>query len=121
MTISPWIIYFASMADTLNNFFIFLIGMAIVAALICLIMLIAVASDAALTSAEKKLQHKYFKKKLILSLLLTLIFSFLNGITPSTKTCYEMFIIPKIVNSKLIQNMPVYIQQYIEKEIKNGN
>lgn len=55
-------------------------------------------------------------KKIVLRFgILGLIFLIIGLFFPSTRIAREMYLIPPIVNSHVVQNIPVYLEKYLEK------
>lgn len=72
------------------------------------------------SKSQKIAKNKYFilKKYFLLSLLVCLTSGLIATFTPSTNAAIAMYIVPKLSDSKLMQNLPDYLQAYIQKEIK---
>lgn len=100
MTITPLFIYGINLLDGICNVFVII---SIGSFLIFLLTFEDVDGD--------------FSVKLILS---TIIFATLAFFIPSTSQIYEMYLIPKIANSQITQQIPVAIQKYINDYIKEN-
>jgi hypothetical protein len=123
--ITPFEIYLINLADTLNGLFG---GFAFITFILCVAIICARCNiDEPYDNGIKQLPYTdeeikriaRLKKRAIKMGFVFIVFSSLSFLTPSTKTCYQMLIIPKIVNSQLAQNMPTYLQQYIEKQLSD--
>jgi hypothetical protein len=44
----------------------------------------------------------------------------LGQFIPDKKTLAAMYVMPKMANSQLVQNIPSYVQTFIEKELNNN-
>lgn len=71
------------------------------------------------SKSQKIAKNKYFmfKKYFRLSLFVCLTSGLLGTFIPSTNAAIAMYIVPKLSDSKLMQNLPDYLQTYIQKEI----
>ena len=117
MTISPWLIYFANEADSVSDF---LRGWGLIFLLMSGVSLVAIFSTASEKDDLSKKIFKFATKILFILIPGGFLFCLASSLIPSTKTCYEMFIIPKVVNSQLVQKLPDYLTAYIEKELKGA-
>ncbi|TXG75807.1 hypothetical protein E6Q11_06600 [Candidatus Dojkabacteria bacterium] len=72
------------------------------------------------SNSQKIAKNKYFilKKYFRLSLFVCLTSGLLGTFIPSTNAAVAMYLVPKLSDSKLMQNLPDYLQTYIQKEIK---
>lgn len=64
---------------------------------------------------NKARTHKHYT---IVSMSVFVILMAIAILMPSTQTAREMYLIPKLANSKLAQQLPSYLEQYIQKVIK---
>lgn len=119
MMLSPGLIYFADLADSITNLFVFLA----VIFLVWLLFYLAIyaADDSHVNNCEDKKCVKCKKMRLEFKRLFScsILFFILTFFIPSTKTVYKMIIIPTVVNSNVIQKLPDELQQYIDKVISN--
>lgn len=60
-----------------------------------------------------------YDKRASLYLIMAIGIFLMASIIPSKRTCYEMYLIPKIVNSSLMQNIPSYIEHYTQTVLRN--
>jgi hypothetical protein len=109
MTISPWLIYFADLADTLDILF------AVITACSIIIILIIACNLDEVSKDDKKSGIMAIKILFSVFIFFGLFFIFL----PSSKTIYKMMIIPSAVNSNVVQKLPDELQQYIDKVLKD--
>lgn len=99
MEITPWTIYLWQLADTLDDFLsTFAIVMLVPAAAIILLSLMAQADGA----MEEKTANKARKLSFI-AVACGVCLAFAATIVPSSKTIAMMVIIPKIADSKVLQ------------------
>jgi hypothetical protein len=108
MTISPWLIYFADLADTIGNLFIVLTVITGIASAFFIICKLDREDDVLVRIAKWRR----------LTIPLFFIFLILSIFSPSTNTLYKMMIIPSVVNSNVVQKLPDELQQYIDKALK---
>lgn len=113
MTISPWLIYFADKADAVVFTFVTI-------ALIFMVIQIILISNVKKEDLDEAKKNNQRVKVSLKPFYIFIGFLILAALMPSTSTCYKMFIIPKIVNSKLVQKLPDYLTAYIEKELKGA-
>lgn len=109
MTISPWLIYFADLADTITVLFAVI---SIISIFVCL--LLACNLDE-IGKESKKSGIRAIKILLSVCIVFCIFFVF----TPSSKTIYKMMIIPTAVNSTVVQKLPDELQQYMDKVLKD--
>lgn len=130
--ITPSLIYLINLADGIQAFILYIFIASI--GLITVILWAAYQEHSELCDWDKKRypeeyernqKHLRTRNKLIKSSIITFSLSafliLLGGLLPTTKTCYEMLILPKIANAQLTQKLPIYLQEYIEKELKGDD
>lgn len=116
MTLSPWLIYFAGIANgvktllCITTFFMFVISF-----IIWLMYFLSLDEDIGSEKTCKSL--KPFRLAIPL---IALLIGFVEVFVPSSKTIYEIMIIPPVVNSTVVQKLPDELQQFIDKELKIG-
>lgn len=108
MTLSPCLIYFADICDTLNKIFVIILFPAIWIALGSFL-----SFQEEKDGNEKKTLHTVFCFSLGTFIFFLLAFIF----TPSTQTVYKMIAVPAIVNSPVVQKLPDELQLFIDKEL----
>jgi hypothetical protein len=111
--ITPFDIYLINELDGIRDFFVII-------ALVMFVTEVGVVCCICeeITNATKKITLKEFRG---FFWMIFCLFSFSilgHFLVPTTKTAYEMYIIPTAVNSKLAQQLPSYLEQYIKKIIK---
>lgn len=114
MTLSPWLIYFADLMNSLNAFFLIIGILSFVVIFIGVCFFIKICD----TPTETKEAWQYINKYLwVVSSIF--IFSLLSiTFLPSTVTFYKMLIIPTAINSQIVQKLPAELQQFIDKELQ---
>lgn len=111
MIISPWLIYFASIADNIHSAFA-TIGFfsAIGFAILTFIYFILAQDEEALIEVLSP-----YRWGLGIFAFLCIMIAVL---TPSSNSVYKIIIIPAVINSQVVQKLPDELQQFIEQELK---
>jgi len=115
-------VYLILLADSINNTLsiIFMLALTIVFLLLIGIFVLKMNIDTFSQKDERERSQatvakciKAIKISTIIGLITLIIVTF----TPDTKTLIAMYIVPKIVNSKVVNNIPDYLQEYIKKNL----
>lgn len=110
MIISPWLIYFADLMDSIGTsigILLIVIGSIVITITLC----------NGLKSADDdchKIKWGTVKRLMTAFFIILLAGTFI----PSSKTFYKMLIIPTVVNSSVVQKLPNELQKFIDKELK---
>lgn len=115
MTLSPWLIYLAGIADNFEPALSLLCVFSMAAAIIIFVIYLIVSTDDYSKDEELAAKLKPCSIRLFIFSIFTLIVALLM---PSSDTVYKMMIIPAVVNSNVVQKLPDELQQYIDKVLK---
>ena len=107
MIVTPSLIYWANIADSVSCSLIILL---LLEALWVIVLSVVNLNR---WSELKETKWKFLKLNSIIFTIILLVITFI----PSTKTIYQMYIIPTIVNSPIAQKLPDELQQFIDKEL----
>lgn len=111
MTLSPWLIYFADLADSIVGGCAIVTGIALLTIIICIFTWFCNDGD-----YKSDIKNRLIAKKIGMKAVIIFFISFLLAVfLPSTQTVYKMLIIPPVVNSNVVQKLPDELQQYIDK------
>lgn len=111
MIISPWLIYFASIADGLKNGCVPIAIFSIIGYIALFGLTIGFSID------EDKNTLDLLKSCKRMVGIISIISLFLAVFVPSTNDIYKIIVIPTIVNSSVTQKIPDELQQLIDKLI----
>ena len=116
MTLEPWMIYLVALADKLIRFF----GVAVTALLTAgalFALAVPLFDD---TWGKKENVALLFAKKYFKTWLITLIaISTIPVIVPSSKVLAAMYVLPPIVNSAAVQELPAELVELARAHIKD--
>jgi len=114
MTITPFVIYLISLADSIENTLAIIFGITILNAIIISVNYVITLNELFYKETIKEEKEKYKKtiKKIayIASLLLVL-----GMFTPDTKTLIAMYLIPPIANNVNMQKLPDNFINFLNK------
>jgi|SRR5579864_1777902 len=104
--IAPLMIYLANLCDDIN------LILGIILVFLCLLLILVIVIYNSENVEEKKVSSCMKSISIWASIIALILVLF-----PSTKTVYQMMIIPTITNSQVVQKLPDEIQKYIDKTI----
>ena len=116
MTLEPWMIYLVALADKLIRFFGVAVTALLTAGALCALA-VPLFDDA---WGKKENVALLFAKKYFKTWLITLIaISTIPVIVPSSKVLAAMYVLPPIVNSAAVQELPAELVELARAHIKD--
>ena len=112
--LTGWDIYWIMRLNGVHYFFSFMV----VAAIVAIVILIATFMTS--VNVEDERLRRITKKYMIITFIVTLLFSFLCILTPTTEELITIRMLPKIISAKDIKNSPLMTATFIKNWLKNN-
>ena len=123
MTISSFMIYLFSLADSIIDCLAIIMFMCVILCIVFCVIFFCNYEDSCYHDKEDQIKKPNTSKKYIKSTIIIFIVAlFICTIIPTTKTLIAMYTIPPIVNNKQVQQLPEnllkFANDYLTKEEK---